>query len=223
MADTIGGGINEDGSLQNTLIIDEADLGKIDIVGLENADRTELAVSGQIEGLEVGLKGDQDTVISGKKVTKAVITNESVKGKTSNIVISNTKTKELEFTTPGKGATELDVREGKFVKGSIATSEKKATDSINFGATTTVNASSISTGRGADTLTFTGGLTLKGKTTVESGKGRDVIEVGETRLGKGKLILSDFSKKDTLVVGGTSLKLDDIENGDAPKWIRLDA
>jgi len=223
MADTIGGGINEDGSLQNTLVIDEADLSKIDVVGLENADRTELAVSGQIEGLEIGLKGDQDTVISGKKVTNAVITNESVKGKTSNIVISNTKTKNLEFTTPGKGATELDVREGKFVKGSISTSEKKATDSISFGTTSTVNASSVSTGRGADSLTFSGGLTLKGKTTVESGKGRDVIEVGETRQGKGKLILSDFSEKDSLVVGQSTLRLEDIENGDAPNWIRLEA
>ncbi len=66
MADTIGGGINEDGSLQNTIVIDEADLSKIDVVGLENADRTELAVSGQIDGLEIGLKGDQDTVISAK-------------------------------------------------------------------------------------------------------------------------------------------------------------
>ena len=32
MADTIGGGINDDGTLQNTLVIDEANLGKIDIV-----------------------------------------------------------------------------------------------------------------------------------------------------------------------------------------------
>ena len=223
MADTLGGGTNEDGSLQNTLVIDEADLGKIDIVSLENADRTELAVSGKIDGLEIGLKGDQDTVIAGKKITNAVISNEAAKGKTSNIVISNTKTKNLEFTTSGKGATELDVREGKFVKGSISTSAKKATDSINFGATTTVNASSVSMGRGADTLTFSGGLTLKGKTTVESGKGKDVIEVGETRNGKGKLVLSDFSKKDRLVVGDETLRLRDIENGDAPGWIRLEA
>ena len=223
MADTIGGGINDDGSLQNTVVINEADLGKIDIDDLDNADRTLLSVNGKLEDLEIGLKGDVDTAIAGKKITNAVISNEAVKGKTANVVISNTKTKNLEFTTSGKGSTDLDVREGKFVKGSISTSEKKATDSISFGATTTVNASSVSTGRGADTLTFTGGLTLKGKTTVESGKGKDVIEVGEQRSGKGKLVLSDFAKKDRLVVGDETLRLSDIENGEAPGWIRLEA
>ena len=223
MADTIGGGINEDGSLQNTIVIDESDLGKIDIAELENAERTQLAVNSKIEDVEIGLKGDIDTASSGKMLIDPVFTNEAPKGETANIVISNTKTKNLEFVTTTKGNTDLDVREGKFVKGSITTSESKATDSISFGATTTVNKSSISTGRGADTLTFSGGLKLKGKTTVESGKGKDVIEVGESRDGKGKLILSDFSKKDRLIVGDDSLKLSDIENGEAPKWIKLDA
>lgn len=223
MATTIGGGTNEDGSLQNTIVIDDADLGKIDIVTLENADRTELAVNGKIDGLQIGLLGDQDTVIAGRMITNAVFSNEAAKGKTANVVISNTKTKNLEFTTPGKGATDLDVREGKFVKGSISTSASKATDSINFGSTTTVNASSVAMGRGADTLTFQGGFTLKGKTTVESGKGKDVIEVGDNKGGKGKLVLSDFAKKDRLVVGDETLRLRDIENGDAPKWIRLEA
>ena len=223
MATTIGGGTNEDGSLQNTIVIDDADLGKIDIVTLENADRTELAVNGKIDGLQIGLLGDQDTVIAGRMITNGVFSNEAAKGKTANVVISNTKTKNLEFTTPGKGATELDVREGKFVKGNISTSASKATDSINFGSTTTVNASSVAMGRGADTLTFQGGFTLKGKTTVESGKGKDVIEVGDNKGGKGKLVLSDFAKKDRLVVGDETLRLRDIENGDAPKWIRLEA
>ena len=223
MATTIGGGTNEDGSLQNTIVIDDADLGKIDIVTLENADRTELAVSGKIDGLQIGLLGDQDTVIAGRMITNGVFSNEAAKGTTANVVISNTKTKNLEFTTPGKGATELDVREGKFVKGNISTSASKATDSINFGSTTTVNASSVAMGRGADTLTFQGGFTLKGKTTVESGKGKDVIEVGDNKGGKGKLVLSDFAKKDRLVVGDETLRLRDIENGDAPKWIRLEA
>ena len=221
-ADTIGGGINDDGSLQNTLVIDEADLGKIDIVSLVNAERTELAVNSKVENVQIGLKGDIDTVTAGKMLINPVISNEAPKGETANIAISNTKIKNLEFVTPGKGNTSLDVREGKFVKGSITTSKNKAQDSINFGATTTVNSSSIVTGRGADTITFSGGLKLKGKTTVESGKGKDVVEIGEKRDGKGKLILSDFSKKDRLFVGDEKLRLKDIENGDAPGWVRLD-
>ena len=33
-ADTIGGGTNEDGSLQNTLVLDESDAAKIDVTPL---------------------------------------------------------------------------------------------------------------------------------------------------------------------------------------------
>ena len=54
MADTIGGGINEDGSVQNTLVIDEADAGKIDVVGLENAETTEVVVNENLDGLQLG-------------------------------------------------------------------------------------------------------------------------------------------------------------------------
>ena len=223
MADTIGGGINEDGSVQNILVIDEADAGKIDVVGLENADTTEIAVNAKLDGLQLGLKGDNSVVIAGKKLTNTVVSNEAPKGKTAEFVISNKKTNNLEFTTSGKGATDLSVAEGKFVKGSITTSAAKASDSISFASAATVNASFVSTGRASDTITFTGGITLKGKTTVESGKGKDVIEVGQERGGKGKLVLSDFSKNDRLVVGDDTLKLADIKNGDAPAFIRLDA
>ena len=223
MADTIGGGINEDGSVQNIVVIDEADSGKIDVVGLENAETTEVVVNEQLDGLQLGLKGDNSVEIAGKKLTNSVISNEAPKGKIAEFVISNKKTNNLEFTTPGKGATDLSVAEGKFVKGSITTSTAKASDSISFASAAKVNSSSVSTGRGSDTITFTGGITLKGKTTVESGKGKDVIEVGQEIGGKGKLVLSDFSKKDRLIVGDDTLKLADIKDGDAPAFITLDA
>ena len=109
MADTIGGGINEDGSVQNTLVIDEADAGKIDVVGLENAETTEVVVNEVLDGLQLGLSGDSSVVIAGKKLTNTVISNEAPKGKTAEFVISNKKTNKLEFTTSGKGATDLSV------------------------------------------------------------------------------------------------------------------
>ena len=77
MADTIGGGINEDGSLQNTLVIDEADLGKIDVVGLENAGVTALAVNTPVKNLQIGHKGDNDVSISGARISDPVFTNLS--------------------------------------------------------------------------------------------------------------------------------------------------
>ena len=107
MADTIGGGINDDGSLQNTLIIDEADFGKIDIVNLENAGLTELAVNSKLEDFQIGLKGDQGVVLGGKKLVDPVLTNEGEKGKTTEVKITNKKTNNLVYNSSGKASTNL--------------------------------------------------------------------------------------------------------------------
>ena len=83
MADTIGGGINDDGTLQNTVVVDESNLGKIDIVNLDNAGVTELAVNAKLKDLEIGLAGDNASVIAGKKLIDAKISNESAQRKDS--------------------------------------------------------------------------------------------------------------------------------------------
>ena len=103
----------------------------------------------------------------------------------------------------------------------MTTAKGKAKDEITFGGSTTLNKGFISTGKGPDTISFTGGLTLKGQTTIESGNGKDVIEVGESVNGNGSLLLADFSKKDRLKVGDDTLKLKDIKSGDAPSFIDL--
>jgi len=216
MADTIGGGINEDGSLQNTLVIDEADLGKIDIVGLENAEVTQLAVNSPVKNLQIGHKGDNDIAIAGARIVDAVISNEAPKGVTAVTTIAVTKAKNMTFVTTGKGNTDLTVAEGKHTNHTITTAKGKATDKITFSSASTLKSADISTGSGADTLTFNG--RMKGKTSVESGKGRDVIEVNR-QSGKGKLILEDFSKKDKLIVGDDEFTLKNID--DAPKFIKF--
>ena len=217
MADTIGGGINEDGSLQNTIVIDEADLGKIDIDGLENAELTQVSINAPIADVTIGLKGDQDVAVAGARLVDSTLTNEAPKGETASVVMAVTKAKNLTFETTRKGATELSVPEGRVLKPTITTASKgRAEDSISFSSASTLKSADISTGKGADTLTFNG--RMKGKTTVESGKGKDVIEVNRES-GKGKLILSDFSKKDTLIVGTEEFKLDNID--DAPKFIKF--
>ena len=218
MADTIGGGINEDGSLQNTIVIDEADLGKIDIVRLENAQLTEVAINAPIKDLQLGLKGDNDIAIAGERLVDAVFTNEAPAGETVGFTLAVTKAKNLEFVTTGKGTTEFQVPEGRVMKPTITTAKGNAPDSITFGTASTLKSGNISTGKGADSLTFNG--RMKGKTTVESGKGNDVIDVNR-QSGKGKLILSDFNKKDTLVVDGDTITTQNLE--DAPKWIKFEA
>ena len=138
MADTIGGGINEDGSLQNTIVIDEADLGKIDIVRLENAQVTEVAVNAPIKDLQLGLKGDNDVAIAGARLVDAVFTNEAPAGETVGFTLAVTKAKNLEFVTTGKGTTDFQVPEGRVMKPTITTAKGNAPDSITFGTASTL-------------------------------------------------------------------------------------
>ena len=66
-----------------------------------------------------------------------------------------------------------------------------------------------------------GGTTLKGKTVIETGKGKDVIKVGQEMSGKGKLVISDFSKNDKIKSGGETIKLANLD--DAPSFIKFDS
>ena len=214
MASTI-----ESGSGNDVIVVDEADLGKIDVVELPNAEVTEIAVNSAIKGLELGLSGEKDVAISGASRKEAKISNEAPKGEPVNVTLAVTKAAKLEFVTTGNGATELSVPEGKLLNSSITTAKGKAEDSISFGAASIVKGAFISLGKGSDTLTFSG--RMKGKTTVESGKGRDLIEVNSKDRGKGKLVLSDFNKKDTLVVGDETFTTKNLD--EAPNWVKLDA
>ena len=214
MASTISGVPGND-----VIIVDESDAGKIDVVELPNADATEIAINSAIKGLELGLSGEKDVAIAGARLKDAKISNEAPKGETVNVTLAVTKAAKLEFVTTGKGATELSVPEGKFLNSSITTAKGKAEDSISFGAASIVKGAFISLGKGSDTLTFSG--RMKGKTTVESGKGRDLIEVNSKDRGKGKLVLSDFNKKDTLVVGDETFTTKNLD--EAPNWVKFDA
>ena len=217
MATTIPSVVQDD-IISNVIVVDEADAGKIELIASEDGVSSEITISSPIENLNLGLKGEEKTEISGALLTNASFINEAPKGKTANITLSVTKAAGLEITSTGKGATEFTAKEGKLLKPSITTAKGKAEDSISFGTDSTLKAADISTGKGPDTITFSG--TLKGKTTVTSGKGKDVIEVTEKK-GKGKLVLSDFNKKDTLVVGDETFTTKNLE--EAPKWVKFDA
>ncbi|CAE06921.1 hypothetical protein [Parasynechococcus marenigrum] len=217
MATTIPSVVQDD-VISNVIVVDEADAGKIEVIASEDGVSSEITISSPIEGLNLGLKGEEKTEITGSRLTNASFINEAPKGKTANITLSVTKAASLEITSTGKGAIEFTAKEGKLLKPSITTAKGKAEDSISFGADSTLKAAAISTGKGRDTITFSG--TLKGKTTVISGKGKDVIEVTDKK-GKGKLVLSDFNKKDTLVVGDDTFTTKNLE--EAPKWVKFDA
>ena len=214
MATTLPGGSSDD-----VIIIDEADVGKIDISDQADAEVTEITVSAAVSDLQVGLSGEKSMTVSGSTLKSPKFTNEAPVDQTAEITLAVTKASNLEFSTSTKAATELSVSEGKLIKPTITTAKGKAEDSIKFGSDSTVKGALISLGKGPDTLTFSG--KMKGKTTVESGKGRDLIEVNSEDRGKGKLVLSDFNKKDTLVVGDETFTTKNLD--EAPKWVKFDA
>ena len=219
MADTIGGGINEDGSVQNTLVIDEKYADNIDIVGLDNAGVTELAVNKPIKNFDVGLKGDKDVAIAGARIVNTTIVNEAPAGETASLTVEVAKAKKFEFEATGEGATDLTFAAGKLPKPQISTSN--ADDSINFASSSITKSATVDTGDGDDTVVFNG--RMKGKQNIVfSGDGEDTIEIN--RKGRGKLRLADFSDDDTLTITDkndktTTITTDNLD--DAPKWLKF--
>lgn len=231
MADSIiGQGCTDGIEASNVLVLEDGDSSKIDINCVEipdlDVDKTEVEVGAPLTNPSVVLNGDQDALLTGRKTTELFVSNQAPKGSTASLILQNGSNQSVTYESPGKGKTELIVSGGKFKQSSVTTAERKVSDYIEFGSNAVVTNSSISTNKGPDNIIFGGGLKLKKTTTVETGNGRDVVTIGETRTGKGKLLLSDFAKKDRLVVGGEGgqvLKLRDIQNGEAPNWVKLEA
>jgi len=243
MADSIIGQGCTDGIEQsNVLILKKGEASRIDINCVDipefGVDKTEMEVGAPLKDAVIGMRGDQDGVLTGKKTTNTTVINEASKGETASLVLQNSSNKGLTWKPGGevdsnasakgadgfgKGKTELIVNGGKFKQGDVTTANKKAKDHIEFGSNTVLTKSSFSTNSGDDTIIFGGGLKLKKTTTVETGKGKDIVQVGETRQGKGKLLLADFSKKDRLQVGDELLTKKDIKDGLAPKWVKLES
>ena len=63
----------------------------------------------------------------------------------------------------------------------------------------------ISLGSGKDTVTFDEGIKLKGDTAIRVGDGRDAIKVPSSAKGSGRIGISNFAKKDRLVVDGKKI------------------
>ena len=69
-------------------------------------------------------------------------------------------------------------------------------------------------GKGNDTVRFGKGVTFKGKSSVDLGKaGKDAVVIEADGLKSGKLIVTSFTKKDTITVGDETFTYKDIKNG----------
>jgi hypothetical protein len=157
----------------------------------------------------VELPGGGTSITYTEPAKKSNITAETDKGKTAEVTL-NANFKGGKIDTKGSGKIEVNVNSTfskSFVKGG------KKSDSVQFNAK--VKGSKISLGKGNDTVVFneTTIFSNKGKTTVDLGKGggKDIIEF-KTEPNSGKVVIKNFDKKDTLIVGKSSYDYDDLKN-----------
>ena len=154
---------------------------------------------------------DTDAITFGES-TK-LVKSEIALGENSELNFETNKVQALTITSTGDGSVDLSVTKGTFKKSTIDLSEATSEDSISFGGDTKVIKTQISLGTGKDTVTFDAGIKLKGDTAIRVGDGRDAIKVPSSAKGSGRIGISNFSKKDRLVVDGKKVSGSKIYDG----------
>ena len=72
----------------------------------------------------------------------------------------------------------------------------------------------LETARAQTHRTFAKGTKYKGKTTIDLGKGgKDSVVVENNKVKGGNLVITNFTKKDTITIGGETFTFKDIKNG----------
>jgi hypothetical protein len=181
-------------------------------VGVGEAGNTLVAVKKNTKDLDIEAKGS--TGITGKKVTDTTVNVAAKKGEDANIVLQTTIAKNTNINNEGKSALEVTVNTGKVSNLTIDAGNKKRADVLRVKDGVALSRLNASMGKGNDKITIDKGATLKGNNTIDLGKGgKDSIVIKADSIGKAKLTITNFTKKDTLTVGDEKLTYKDIKNG----------
>ena len=168
-----------------------------------------------VSGLEIKAT-EESTVIRGRKLSDSTVTAKAGKGELSDVSV---KTREFNGGTvenKGRGLLNVVVEGTNFKNSTIdAGANKKRADNISFEGKAKVNKSVIKAGKGNDEILFGDKVKFKGKTTIDLGKGgKDSIIIEADSIPKGgKLVVTNFTKKDTITVGDERFTYKDIKNG----------
>jgi len=172
-------------------------------------DFTELLFTSTNKGFEAEFT-DSTAIVASKPVKEADVTVSTKKGETVSVGIEATRVKKSDFTVDGKGSMDMTVKTGTFQKSTV-TGGKKA-DSISFGNQATVKGATMDMGKGDDSVTFGAETKFKGKTSIDLGKkGADVVEF-KAEPTSGKIVIDNFDKKDTLIIGGETFTFEDLQD-----------
>ncbi len=180
---------------------------KIEVEELKGG--TEITALKNVSNLETKVRGT--ATFDGKGVSKSPIDLKSTKKETPKLVFKNTNYTKSDITISGKGKGIVKTESGTFNNSKVKGGKKN--DSISFGKKATVNKGKFNLDKGNDSITFNKATKFKGKTTIDLGKGgKDVITFGKEVKG-GSVVISNFDKKDKLVVGKDTFKYNDIKKG----------
>jgi hypothetical protein len=108
----------------------------------------------------------------------------------------------------------VNVNTGQVKNLTIDAGNKKRADLVRIKDDVKLARASMDLGKGDDTVRFGKGVTFKGESTIDLGKGgKDSVIIEADSLGKGKLEITNFTKKDTLTVGDDTFTHKDFKKG----------
>ena len=166
------------------------------------------------------LRTSGDSEIGGKAFknnSRIVVKKAGDDCETTEVTLNTTLFKNSLFNT--KGETKLTIDGTSFTKSTANMSN--CDDSIQFKGGK-VAGSALKMGKGDDTVTFGANTQFANTTKIGLGKngGSDVVEFTSAPT-DGKVVINQFDKNDTLIVGGESFSLDDINNGKAAEFTNI--
>ena len=113
--------------------------------------------------------------------------------------------------------------DGKVKNLTIDAGNKKRNDIVRIKDDVKLIKAEMEMGKGNDTVRFGKGASFKGKSTVDLGKGgKDAIVIEADAIKGGKLVVTSFSKKDTITVGEETFTYKDIKNGASIPGVKVE-
>ena len=194
---------------------------RIEVVELDGG--IEVAVKQEVSGLNSKSDTGTTTAVVGKKVADSSFTAKAKKGDESTIGFTTTKVNKSEITVKGKGAGTVNFNTGRINNSSIEF-KRNSEDSVNFNSGVQLRNVTVNAGKGDDTITFKANTKILGSNEITLGAGADVLEVPAEINGKGKIVVTDLAKNDTIKVGDESFSGRDILKGEVelPKFIEIE-
>ena len=203
------------------VVFPKSEKDRIDVEELESG--TEILALKSLSDLETTVFATGVGAFTGQGVSNSKVVLESTKKNTNTpkFVIANKNFSKSEINISGNGRGKVNINTGAFRNSTIRGGKKN--ESIRFGNETICNNNTINLGKGGDSITFRKGTTFKGKTTINLVPGgKDVVKFGKNLKSQpGSVLIKNFDKQDTLIVGKNTFKYNDIKKGAEIPGIRI--